>query len=320
LMSASASRNPSRAGSPVHMLPPAVEFGSMDIDEEGSGEKGAYISGNGHRRQLSASSRKSPTFGTKRISDGESVNESTAIFRFHPPAASAPGSTPSAAARNRVAEILNTPLEHQHEHTPFPTDRTLPLPIPSGAGALPPTASTTAHRAYHHHSYHHHHFSPYSRPTAGGSNPMSLSGYVTAPTSGANSPNVSRPGSPTLSGGSGNSSSHHAHLAHSVRVAFGMTPIHGNGNGVAGEGNGNGRQALSHVRQQPHPRASSHHRQHPPVKGISSLPVSRCASPPPLLPPLKLQKLAEGDIGDESAETTSLPSLVSSLGLEQAQS
>ncbi|KDQ20931.1 hypothetical protein BOTBODRAFT_124815 [Botryobasidium botryosum FD-172 SS1] len=316
LMSANASRNPSRAGSPVHMLPSAVEFGSMDIDEEGSGEKGAYISGNSHRRQLSASSRKSATFGAKRTSDGDSANEPTAIFRFHPPAASAPGSTPSAAARNRVAEILNTPLEHQHEHTPFPTDRTLPLPIPSGAGALPPTASTTAHRAYHHHhSWNHHHFSPYNRPTAGGPNPMSLSGYVTAPASGANSPNVSRPGSPTLSGGAGNSSSHHAHLAHSVRVAFGMTPIHGNGNGGTGEGNG--RQALSHVRQQPHPRAS-HHRQHPPVKGISSLPVSRCASPPPLLPPLKLQKLAEGHDGDESAETTSLPSLVSSLGLESS--
>ncbi|KAH9841726.1 uncharacterized protein C8Q71DRAFT_700271 [Rhodofomes roseus] len=60
---------------------------------------------------------------------------------------------------------------------------------------------------------------------------------------------------------------HHHHLAHSVRVAFGMTPIHP--------------RRSAFVEMPPPP-------EYPGVLSAASVPVSRAASPPIKLPPLKL--------------------------------
>ncbi|KDN51905.1 hypothetical protein RSAG8_00456, partial [Rhizoctonia solani AG-8 WAC10335] len=71
-------------------------------------------------------------------------------------------------------------------------------------------------------------------------------GYITAPTSEANSPMASRPASPTNSyhPHSYHGHSPHSHLVHSVRAAFEMTPIKPNGSdgwygAAANSGTGN---------------------------------------------------------------------------------
>jgi zinc finger protein CreA/MIG len=181
-------------------------------------------------------------------------------------------------------------LSHKRTHSPPPSlpfpNRTLPMPIPS-SGLLTPGGSSTSstyhpshplsHLPSNSHAHHHHHH-----------NPMSLSGYITAPTSTANSPVHSRSTSPTPwnHAGGGSSLPHHSHLAQSVRVAFGMTPLYPSSSSSSSQ---------------------SQSSQQPPLSagvggggGWGSFPSSRSGSPPPhhggggfYLPPLKLDEQKE---------------------------
>ncbi|KAH8818798.1 hypothetical protein DL96DRAFT_1471295 [Flagelloscypha sp. PMI_526] len=127
-----------------------------------------------------------------------------------------------------------------------------------------------------------------SGPSSSGSSPRSLASGVHLPTSspfifGAYSNEMSHPPSPTTnkeplpdSGSGGINHSNHRHLAHSVRVAFGMTPIHSHQRSKVGSGGGGRTSALS-------------------------MPPSRSTSPPITLAPLKM------------ASAVSSPTLVSRL-------
>ena len=81
----------------------------------------------------------------------------------------------------------------------------------------------------------------------------------------------------------------HRHLAHSVRVAFGMTPIHASGGGGThspplSRSTGSGR-GYSHHRTQPH-SPSSTGAPNTPWMSAKSMPASRAHSPPITLAPL----------------------------------
>ncbi|KAF8895627.1 hypothetical protein BD779DRAFT_1467002 [Infundibulicybe gibba] len=72
---------------------------------------------------------------------------------------------------------------------------------------------------------------------------------------------------------------HHHHLAHSVRMAFGMTPIHGSPGA---------RNLFNHTASQPHSGVSTPLHLGAPGISSTSMPVSRSGSPPITLPPLKM--------------------------------
>ncbi|KAH8081987.1 hypothetical protein BXZ70DRAFT_630482 [Cristinia sonorae] len=140
---------------------------------------------------------------------------------------------------------------------------------------------------------------PSSNGSSPGSRPHSLA-HCPPGGSGSISASSSRPPSPTSwakpslphavhhGHGRDREHPHHHHLAHSVRVAFGMTPIHpyarhasatsslASGRAASGEYHHHGSGHLS-------PKRSQHSHSH-----SISVPVSRSTSPPIRLPPLKL--------------------------------
>ncbi|CAL1712379.1 unnamed protein product [Somion occarium] len=168
-------------------------------------------------------------------------------------------------------------------------------------------------------------------PSSSGSSPGShhhtLSTYTGGSGSGSAgslSASSSRPASPPLWGQKSSNNAHHGqgqrehphhhHLAHSVRVAFGMTPIHPRpSRNPPGQSERPLSDAPTNVHfnmnaDHPHSHSHSHshsysgmphggchqssqpepHADHTPSSTSSSVPVSRASSPPIKLPPLKL--------------------------------
>ncbi|KAG8770072.1 hypothetical protein FRC12_004532 [Ceratobasidium sp. 428] len=162
------------------------------------------------------------------------------------PAFSASGKpTENKQSRNRVEDILN-PSSGSRANLNVNTnsDRTLPLPTPAsssvGSNNNASFQATTGQAS----------FTAYRSPAFG---------YITAPTSEANSPMHSRPASPTHAyhPHSYHAHSPHSHLAHSVRAAFEMTPIKPSGNdawyaGGSGSLSGAGTSAVSQAESRSH--------------------------------------------------------------------
>lgn len=137
-----------------------------------------------------------------------------------------------------------------------------------------------------------------SGPSSVGSSPRSGSNSITTPVSGSGSDSTtlstssSRPSSPGPR--SRNSNSSHHHIAHSVRLAFGMTPISS---------------GSSETAPPPPPRNASWHF-HPPASapafpgGFSSIsvPPSRSGSPPIKLPPLKMSSVVSSPLQSPTEE------------------
>lgn len=134
-----------------------------------------------------------------------------------------------------------------------------------------------------------------SGPSSVGSSPRSNSNSIATPASGSDSTTLStsssRPSSPAHR--SRNSNNSHHHIAHSVRLAFGMTPI----------SSGTSESAA------PPPRNASWHF-HPPASapafpgGFSSIsvPPSRSGSPPIRLPPLKMPSVVSSPLQSPTEE------------------
>ncbi|EPT05389.1 hypothetical protein FOMPIDRAFT_1021620 [Fomitopsis schrenkii] len=131
-----------------------------------------------------------------------------------------------------------------------------------------------------------------SGPSSSGSSPRSHAHSLGSQSHGAGSASSSRAPSPPHAY-HGSAPHHHHHLAHSVRVAFGMTPIH--------------------------PRRPTFAEMPPPPEfpgaqsvGSASVPASRAASPPIKLPPLKLPSSPSSphqrslSLGEDSAESAGL--------------
>ncbi|KAI0947540.1 hypothetical protein AcV7_009942 [Taiwanofungus camphoratus] len=115
-----------------------------------------------------------------------------------------------------------------------------------------------------------------SGPSSSGSSPRSHSHSLgTHGSGGAGSASSSRAPSPPSGAQSRTSSHPHHHLAHSVRVAFGMTPIHPRTKNAAS--------SLAHPSHSEMPPPPDY-----PSMQALSMPVSRSSSPPIKLPPLKL--------------------------------
>lgn len=157
-----------------------------------------------------------------------------------------------------------------------------------------------------------------SGPSSSGSSPgshhHSLSSYMGTSGSGSLSASSSRPASPPLWSQSRSPTGHHSHsahpyqrgehphhhLAHSVRVAFGMTPIHPRPSRSSNPGPPPSASSASASASALSPDAPTtvHFNMNPPPSSSSlaatshshslSVPVSRASSPPIRLPPLKL--------------------------------
>ena len=108
---------------------------------------------------------------------------------------------------------------------------------------------------------------------------------------------------------------HHAHLAHSVRAAFGMTPIHPRPRAAV---------------QAAHPEASAHRESGVDSASASvpasslSMPGSRSASPPIRLPPLKLPSSPSSPLNrpegvDKEARRRSLDGAVGEMSLRERE-
>lgn len=149
-----------------------------------------------------------------------------------------------------------------------------------------------------------------SGPSSSGSSPRSYSHQLVAGAESVESSRAPSPARMTVPGSSyagstsphqapaqahGSGRDHHHHLAHSVRMAFGMTPIHPRASAPTS------RPHASSTSSHPYPHTShayshshSHSLSHPfashagGVLTSASMPASRSSSPPIKLPPLKL--------------------------------
>ncbi|CAE6459825.1 unnamed protein product [Rhizoctonia solani] len=239
------SRSPPSTGSPE------------SYDEHGIESAPSRAPSPGHVHDRRASHRAHPyAHGQHHHGYSANLGNTTVKSEMYSPGYS--NKTPdSKQSRNRVEDILNpTSGSRANLNVNTSADRTLP-PLPTPASSS--VGSMTGMGGF-----------------SGSSNPNSASftayrspafGYITAPTSEANSPMASRPASPTNSyhPHSYHGHSPHSHLAHSVRAAFEMTPIKPNGSdGWYGTtaANGAGTSAVSQT-------------------------ASRSMSPVPILPPLQ---------------------------------
>ncbi|GAB1517273.1 hypothetical protein RhiTH_000318 [Rhizoctonia solani] len=229
------------------------------FDEHGAESVPSRAPSPGHVQDRRASHRAHP-YAHGQHHHGYNTNSSNATIKseMYSPGYSTKASD-NKQSRNRVEDILN-PSSGSRTNLNVNTsaDRTLPpLPTPasssvgsmSGMGFSASTSNPSSAS-----------FTAYRSPAFG---------YITAPTSEANSPMGSRPASPTHSyhPHSYHGHSPHSHLAHSVRAAFEMTPIKPAGNegwygGAGVNGAGTGTSAVSQ-------------------------PESRSLSPLPTLPPLQ---------------------------------
>lgn len=138
--------------------------------------------------------------------------------------------TENKQSRNRVEDILN-PSSGSRVNLNVNTnpDRTLP-PLPTPASSSVGSSNNVSFQGQNAPSQAS--FTAYRSPAFG---------YITAPTSEANSPMHSRPASPTHAYHPHSfGQSPHSHLAHSVRAAFEMTPIKPGGNDTWYTGSGSG--------------------------------------------------------------------------------
>ncbi|KAG8734064.1 hypothetical protein FRC11_012667 [Ceratobasidium sp. 423] len=248
-----------RQGSFIDSRSPPSTGSPESYDEHGIDSVPSRAPSPGHVQDRRASHRAHPyAHGQHHHGYNANLGNTTVKSEMYSPGYA--NKTPdSKQSRNRVEDILN-PSSGSRANLNVNTsaDRTLPpLPTPasssvgsmtgmggfSGSTSNPNSASFTAYR------------SP-------------AFGYITAPTSEANSPMGSRPASPTHSyhPHSYHGHSPHSHLVHSVRAAFEMTPIKPGGNdawyGAGANGAGTGTSAVSQ-------------------------PDSRGMSPVPTLPPLQ---------------------------------
>lgn len=206
------------------------------------------------------------------------------------------------AASSTTLSPTLSPTRPSFPGYPYSSDRTLPRPVGksssgSGSGSGTPALS--------------------SGPSSTGSSPgnthyslhttiSNASSFRGPPTSAvrSNSNASSRAPSPVLvqnsSNGAGQSQTHHNHLATSLRLAFGMTPIKPIENASAVVQNPNTVSTHSNVGSNKRSSSSSELRSlsalyypsashaHGHSYGGKSLPASRAASPPITLPPLQL--------------------------------
>ncbi|KAJ1310001.1 hypothetical protein OPQ81_006757 [Rhizoctonia solani] len=234
-----------RQGSFIDSRSPPSTGSPESFDEHGIESVPSRAPSPGHVQDRRASHRAHPyAHGQHHHGYGASLGNSTVKSEMYSPGYSS--KTPDGKqSRNRVEDILN-PSSGSRTNLNVNTsaDRTLPpLPTPasssvgsmtgmggfSGSTSNPNSASFTTYR------------SP-------------AFGYITAPTSEANSPMASRPASPTHSYHPHSYHSHSPHhLAHSVRAAFEMTPIKPGGNegwyGAAANGPGTGSSANRSTQQ-----------------------------------------------------------------------
>ncbi|QRW27025.1 Late Secretory pathway protein AVL9 [Rhizoctonia solani] len=214
------------------------------FDEHGAESVPSRAPSPGHVQDRRASHRAHP-YAHGQHHHGYNANSSNATIKseMYSPGYSTKASD-NKQSRNRVEDILN-PSSGSRTNLNVNTsaDRTLPpLPTPasssvgsmSGMGFSASTSNPSSAS-----------FTAYRSPAFG---------YITAPTSEANSPMGSRPASPTHSyhPHSYHGHSPHSHLAHSVRAAFEMTPIKPAGNegwygGAGVNGAGTGTSAFSPI-------------------------------------------------------------------------
>ena len=86
----------------------------------------------------------------------------------------------------------------------------------------------------------------------------------------------------------GRDHTHHHHLAHSVRAAFGMTPIHPRGRPTSGSFPSHNARPHSDSTTPPHFTPMGPGSESTEMSAVPSVPGSRASSPPIKLPPLKL--------------------------------
>ena len=186
---------------------------------------------------------------------------------------------------------------HSHGYHPYPPSQHHQHRSRSGYVTAPVSALTSptnsrptspnGERGAHHHVYRHRH-----PQLHGGSRRSAPSSPRLGPTTGRHSPPTSKcPPIPQQS-------SSHSHLAHSVRVAFGMTPIH-----PPWTHNG-GSSDIAPLMNQPHSHKNVHE--------SMSAPASRVASDSPPLPQARTHSDGSVSVHDEELQ---LPPLRLPLGL-----
>ncbi|KAI0059558.1 hypothetical protein BV25DRAFT_1840209 [Artomyces pyxidatus] len=149
---------------------------------------------------------------------------------------------------------------------------------------------------------------PSSNGSSPGSYPHSLTSGAPLPAAGTLSASSSRPPSPPVWSSTQHPPAHaqsttaksppHHHLAHSVRVAFGMTPIHPHPPHSLTAHSSAGQRAW-------HSGGTTPLRGAAPTGGSaysSSVPASRASSPPIRLPPLRMPSPVDGAASDKSAD------------------
>ncbi|RPD62698.1 hypothetical protein L227DRAFT_584907 [Lentinus tigrinus ALCF2SS1-6] len=178
-------------------------------------------------------------------------------------------------------------------HIPYTSDRTSTTSLPTPQLSSGPSSSGS---------------SPRSRTQS-----LNLAEVSSASSSRAPSPPLSMHSShPTRTGPyhHPNHHHHHAHLAHSVRAAFGMTPIHPRPRA--------GAQVSSHPEATAHPSIDA-------ASASLSMPGSRSASPPIRLPPLKLPSSPSSPlnrpdvVADKETRRRSLDGAVGEMSLRERE-
>ncbi|OSD07478.1 hypothetical protein PYCCODRAFT_1442170 [Trametes coccinea BRFM310] len=172
-------------------------------------------------------------------------------------------------------------------HIPYTSDRTSIASLPTPQLSSGPSSSGSSPRSHAHSLTH----------TEGGS---SSSSRAPSPPHGTHH---SRPSASPHhpSSGPGSHHHHHAHLAHSVRAAFGMTPIHPRPRAAAGPPAAHMDPTVTPAHFSGSSSASGGADAHP-----LSLPASRASSPPIKLPPLKLPSSPSSPLNRPEGITSTL--------------